>query len=114
MICFVCRGNRIRSPYAMERYRQMGHDCISAGTIAQFAGESLDDIMLQEAAKRGVYLDDYKTQKITPGHTYWCLDSWNYEHVHFPDKIFLAEIPDPYVTGNYQEAFEMIDRALGL
>lgn len=137
-VLFVCLGNICRSPAAdgifSKQARAAGLDIQvdSAGTSDWHIGNEPYDPMIRAAASRGYDLsplrarqfttDDFETFDLIIG-----MDGANVANMEklrpegneTPVRLFLdyasdaleSEIPDPYYTGDYEQALDLIEAA---
>ncbi len=140
-IMFVCLGNHCRSPLAhgyfehlLEKY-DLGNQIkvSSSGTSDWHIGELPDPRVLRVAEKNGISLHHIRGQKITNKDLETCelilvMDRSNLRdvlkldvegrHAHkvkllrtFDSKSNRSEVPDPYYTDTFDEAYTIVSQA---
>lgn len=140
-VCFVCLGNICRSPTAEAVFRShvstqgLSHrfEIDSAGTGDWHAGEPAHHDTRATAKKRGVEITHrarhWKRADFERYDWILAMDRSNLANLHAlaahdehrkkvhlfrsfePDAPALAEVPDPYYTGEFDLVFEICERA---
>ncbi|WP_112322235.1 low molecular weight protein-tyrosine-phosphatase [Oceanibium sediminis] len=135
-VLFVCLGNICRSPAAEAVVRAkaasagVSLDLDSCGTGDWHIGKPPYPPMIAAAGARGYDLRPLRARRLVPGDLdrfdhIVAMDRANLDDIramgdgrarvslmmeHAPDKG-LDEVPDPYFTGDYDEALDLIERA---
>lgn len=142
-VCFVCLGNICRSPTAAGLMRQLiterglerTIEVDSAGTGSWHVGEPPDDRAREEAARRGVVLDDvgrqFERDDFDRFDLVVAMDHDNRSALHRlaaheghrakirllrefdPDAPAGAPVPDPYYGGEdgFRDVFDLVETA---
>ena len=118
-VLFVCTGNTCRSPYAEAVARSLGLEARSAGCDAWPDQPATKDAR-KTAELRGVDLAPHRSASLEQEQVDWadaivCFDDPHLaavERLGGAAKARLARIADPYITGDYELAFDEIEAAV--
>ena len=118
-VLFVCSGNTCRSPYAEAVARSLGHEARSAGSDA-WADQPATREARKTAERRGVNLSPHRSASLARDHVEWadvivCFDDPHVaavERLGGDAKARLVRVADPWVTGDYELAYDEIDAAV--
>ncbi|MEL6170564.1 MAG: low molecular weight protein-tyrosine-phosphatase [Pseudomonadota bacterium] len=134
-VLFVCLGNICRSPLAEAIFRTVAPDmeCDSAGTSDWHAGEAPSEPMQAIARAKGYTMSDIRSRQLKSEDfrrfdLIIAMDAQNVVNLEAvrpdgngtPVKLmtdYIADnginyVPDPYYTGDYMGAFELIEEAV--
>ena len=118
-VLFVCSGNTCRSPYAEAAARALGLEARSAGCDAWPDQPATRDARTT-AATRGADLRPHRSASLQSEHVEWadvivCFDDPHLaavERLGGGAKARLVRVADPYLTGDYELAYDEIDAAV--
>lgn len=136
-VLFVCLGNICRSPTAEGVVRDLAHErgvalhTDSAGTGDWHVGSAPDSRAAAEAHRRGHDIADLRARQVTVEDfdrfdLILAMDDSNRRNLEAlrpqgnttPVRLFMAfadqpetDVPDPYLEGGFDRAFDMIARA---
>jgi protein-tyrosine phosphatase len=118
-VLFVCSGNTCRSPYAEAVARSLGLEARSAGCDAWPDQPATRDAR-KSADTRGVNLAPHRSSSLADEHVEWadvivCFDDPHLaavERLGGGAKARLVPVADPWLTGDYERAYDEIDVAV--
>ena len=118
-VLFVCSGNTCRSPYAEAVARSLGHEARSAGSDAWPDQPATKDAR-KTAELRGLDLAPHRSASLEQEHVDWADAIVCFEDSHLAAverlgggaKAELVRVADPYLTGDYELAYDEIESAV--